>query len=316
MVATEPSTGPFAAEVTVRRIRYVSADRGWAVLEVADDDGSELVLVGPLGHLEQRERARVTGSWVDDPRHGPQVKVSQATPLPPADAESVTLYLKRVKQIGARRAAKLIDRFGAEQVLDVIDADPETAFASAGLTGYAVRAAIDSWERLRATRRLHLLLAPHGLAYLVGRIHDAYGDQAHAVVSERPYELTSVFGVGFLIADRIARGLGCPPDDPERARAGVLHLLSEAERSGSTCMPLDALLDGTKELLGHRPGESLIDRLVAQRDLARIQHWIYRLVTAELEAELAGRVRRLVADAPSDRVHEPSDASSPPPTSS
>ena len=30
--------------------------------------------------------------------------------------------------------------------------------------------------RLRVTRHLHLLLAPHGLAYLVTRIHEAYGD--------------------------------------------------------------------------------------------------------------------------------------------
>ena len=307
MVTTQPSTGAFTAEVTVCRIRYVSPDRGWAVLEVADDDGDELVLVGPLGHLERRERARVIGSWIDDPRYGPQVKVSQATPLPPVDAESVTLYLKRVKQIGTRRAAKLIDRFGAERVLDVIDADPKAAFAAAGLSSQAAAAAIDSWERLRATRRLHLLLAPHGLAYLVGRIHETYGDQAHAVVSGRPYELTSVFGVGFLIADRIARGLGCPPDDPERARAGVLHLLSETERSGSTCMPLDALLDGAAELLGHRPEAALIDRLVAQQDLVAVQHWIYRRVTAELEAELAERVRGLVGDAPSDRLSEPSE---------
>jgi exodeoxyribonuclease V alpha subunit len=170
-----------------------------------------------------------------------------------------------------------------------------------------MQTAIDSWQALRATRRLHLLLAPHGLAYLVGRINEAYGDSAHAVVSEHPYELTSVFGVGFLLADRIARGLGCPPDDPERTRAGVLHLLSEAERSGSTCMPLDVLLDGAAELLGRGPDERLIDRLVAHGDLIQIGQWIYRRVTAELEAELAARVTELVTSAPSERLHEPSD---------
>ena len=308
MVTAERSTHLFEGDVTVRRVRYVSADRGWAVLDAAADDGDELVLVGPLGHLEQRERARVIGSWVDDERYGPQVKVNEATPLPPVDPESVALYLRRVKQIGAARASRLIDRYGHDHVLDAIDADPGAAFSAAGLGRQAIRTASESWERLRASRRLHLLLAPHGLAYLVGRIGEAYGDSAHRIVSERPYELTSVFGVGFVIADRIARGLGCSPADPERARAGVLHLLAEAERDGSTCMPLQGLLGEAAELLGHRPAEALVDQLVARRDLVRVGQWVYRRATAELEAELAARVRRLTGATPSERLRSASSA--------
>jgi exodeoxyribonuclease V alpha subunit len=307
MATAETSLGQFEGEVTVRRIRYLSPDRGWGVVDAAGADGDELVLVGPLGHLEQRERVSVLGTWVDDPRYGPQVKVSQATPLPPVDHKSVALYLKRVKHVGPARAGRLIDTYGAGEVLDAIDADPRAAFAAVGLSGRAVQAAVDSWVRLRGTRRLHLLLAPHALAYLVGRIYEAYGDQAYEVVSERPYELTSVFGVGFLTADRIARGLGCPADDPERARAALIHLLCEAERGGSTCMALDALLGAAAELLGYAPEEALVDRLVARQELARVGEWIYRRVTAELEAELAQRVRQLVDAPPSDRLHEPSE---------
>ena len=105
---------------------------------------------------------------------------------------------------------------------------------------------------MRVTRRLHLLLAPHGLAYLVPRIHEAYGDGAHRVVSERPYELTSVFGVG--LRDR-------RPDRPGRRASRVtaptargqpsLHVLAEAERSGSTCLPLRVVaLESLADLLG------------------------------------------------------------------
>jgi exodeoxyribonuclease V alpha subunit len=263
--------------------------------------------VGPLGHLEPRERARVSGSWVDDSRYGLQVKVAQAIPLPPVDDEALAIYLQRVKHVGVKRAAKLIDRFGASHVLDVIDADPHRALAAAGLRGDALRGAQDSWERLRATRKLHLLLAPHGLAYLVGRIHETYGDSAHRAVSEHPYELTSLFGVGFALADRIARGTGRPDDDPERLRAGLLHVLAEAERGGSTCLPLDALMHDAGELLGTAPPPQLVQRLVGEGDLVRAGHWIYRRVTAELEAELAERVGELLATTGSDRLREPRD---------
>jgi exodeoxyribonuclease V alpha subunit len=289
-------------QVTVRRIRYVSPDAGWAVIEAAGDHGEELVLVGPLAHLEPRERVQIQGSWVDDSRYGPQLKVTQATPLAPADAESLVLYLKRTKHVGVKRAARLVDHFGQANVLEAIDADPARAFTAAGLRGDAVAEASRSWERLRVTRRLHLLLASHGLAYLVGRIHEAYGEAAYRAVIDRPYELTSLFGVGFAIADRIARGAGHPPDDPERARAGILHLLAEAERSGSTCMPADTLLAAAGELLGGVPPAGLIDELVHRGDLVASEGWIYRRTTAELEAELARRVRDLVDGALSERL--------------
>jgi exodeoxyribonuclease V alpha subunit len=299
----------FDSQVTIRRTRYVNEGTGWAVIDAAGDDGQPVVLVGPLVHLEERERAHVVGTWVEDPRYGLQVEVSEATPLPPSDVETLTAYLVRVRRVGAKRAARLIERFGAADVLDAIDRDPEAAFAAAGLGRAAAREAAGSWDRLRVTRHLHLMLAPHGLAYLVPRIHAAFGDAAHREVSERPYELTSVFGVGFAIADQIARGLGRAVDSTERARAGALHRLAEVERAGSTCLPRETLFDSLTELLGARPADTLIDELVAAGDLQRDGSWIYRRPTFELEAELAARVDQLVCAGHRDgRLREPAAA--------
>src|SRR5438067_65969 len=195
----------FEGEVTVRYVRYANEATGWAVLDVATSDGSPLALVGPLVHLEERERARIVGTWVDDSRYGRQINVTQASPLPPQDPELLVGYLRRVKHVGAKRAADLVKLFGVADILDAIDRDPIAAFGQVGLRRARAEEAAESWQKIRVTRRLHLMLAPHGLAYLAGRIHDHYGAEAHAVLSADPYELTSVFGVGFLIADRIAR---------------------------------------------------------------------------------------------------------------
>jgi len=300
----------FDSVLAVRHIRYSSPETGWSVVEAVGEDGEAVVLVGALGHLEERERARVIGSWVQDSRYGMQVKVTEAQPLPPtdADADAVIAYLHKVKHIGAKRAAMLVDRFSPAGVFDAIDVDPHGAFRSVGLRGSAVADATHSWERLRVTRRLHLLLAPHGLAYLAPRIRETYGDGAHRIVSEQPYELTSVFSVGFVTADRIARLLGIPTDSRQRTRAAVLHVLSEAERDGSTCMPLERLLPAVHELLGEdRIGETEIDELVYAGDLVREQErWIYRTQTAELEAELAERVAELLAGPTAERLGDPS----------
>jgi exodeoxyribonuclease V alpha subunit len=299
----------FEAEVTIVRTRFANDSTGWAVVDALEDDGGEIVLVGPLTHLEARDRTRVIGTMVDDSRYGPQIKVTEAHPLPPSDTESLKALLMRVKHVGPKRAERLVKRFGSGGVLDALDTDPVRAFAAAGLRRERAQEAADSWESLRATRQLHMLLAPHGLAYLAARIYNEYGPSAHRVVRDQPYELTSVFGVGFQLADRIARGIGLPASSPERAHAGVVHLLSEAERGGSTCMPLEALLHSLRELLGPDSGapvsEEFVDALVDRGYLERQEQWIYRRQVAELEAELARRVHELLASEPSERLRPP-----------
>jgi len=295
----------FEAEVTIRRQRFANPDSGFAVLD-AESGGDPIVLVGPLIHLEERERAHIVGTWVVDSRYGEQVKVSEARPLPPSDAETLSAYLRRVKHVGRKRAQALIDRHGAEQVLDAIDRDPTAAFRGVGLTHRRAQEASASWQSMRVTRQLHLLLAPHGLAYLVARICAEYPQSAYRVVAENPYELTRVFGVGFRVADRIARaGAASPEELPERPRAAIVHTLAEAEsRSGSTCLPLPALLSAAGELLGETVDEDLVDELVAGGDLVREGDWVYRRATAELEEELAARIIEMLSGPAGGRLRE------------
>jgi len=290
---------PFEDEVLIRRRRWWSDESGFAVID-ADRDGDDVVLVGAIAHLEERERARITGVWQEDRRYGLQVKVATAEPVAPSGDAALTAYLKRVKHVGSSRAARLLDRFG-ESVLDAVDRDPQAAFRGVGLNPKRTNEAIKSWHALRSTRALHLLLAPHGLAWLVPRIAKQYGDRAHHVVRERPYDLTSVFGVGFAIADTIARAGPFDAGAEARTRAGTLHVLAEAERDGSTCLPVAELASRAAELLAAAPPAA--ELLARMQDDGEIvletgiggSVWAYRAATAALEAELADLLRELGA---------------------
>ena len=66
----------FEAEVLIGGRRWASDETGFAVVD-ADRDGDEVVLVGTIAHLEERERVRIDGVWQDDPRFGLQVKVAR-----------------------------------------------------------------------------------------------------------------------------------------------------------------------------------------------------------------------------------------------
>jgi exodeoxyribonuclease V alpha subunit len=281
--------------VTVRRQRFANTDNGFAVLDAESGD-DEVVLVGPLAHLEVGERAHITGTWITDSRYGDQVQVSAARPLPPEDRQALISYLRRIRNIGDARAKKLISLYGAEEVLDEIDAEPAAAFRRVGLNPFRAQEAAGSWNELRTVRGLHLLLAPYGLAYLAKRISDEYPSTAQRVIRENPYELTRVFGVGFKVADRIARAHADSVEAiPGRVSAALIYALSEAEgRAGSTCLPLGQLLGAARELLGSLPDEDAVDQLVQDGDLARDGDWLYRKPTWELEQELSERVLSLI----------------------
>src|SRR3954451_23422912 len=162
----------FEDEVAVRRMRFAAPDTGFAVVE-ADRDGDEVVLVGALAHLEPGERVAVTGTWQDDRRFGMQVRAERAEPCGPSGAKALITYLERVKGIGPTRAARLYQRYG-DAVLDAVDGDPRRVSKDAGLSVRQAAPAAASWDARRSPRALHLLLAPHGLAWLVPRIDRHY----------------------------------------------------------------------------------------------------------------------------------------------
>ena len=127
---------------------------------------------------------RIEGVWQDDRRFGMQVKVRVAEPVAPSGEEALIAYLKRVKHIGggaggAAAGALRRGRAGRDRRRPGARVPGGRARARSGSNE-----AIRSWNGLRSTRALHLLLAPHGLAWLVPRIAAEYGDRANEVVRE------------------------------------------------------------------------------------------------------------------------------------
>ena len=315
MIEGIPGT-PFEDEVLIRRRRWASDETGFAIID-ADRAGDEIVLVGTIGHLEERERVRISGQWQDDRRYGLQVKVATAEPLAPSGEAALLAYLKRVKHVGGGRAEKLLARYG-EDVLDTIDHDPPAAFRALGLSPKRINEAVKSWDGLRSSRALHLMLAPHGLAWLVPRIEQHYGPRAHRIVRERPYDLTSVFGIGFQTADTIARSL----DVPRRlTRTSARGSAPRLERGGAGRVDLPA--GARSRHAGRRAARRRPDAAAVQRDgrRRRARHRARRrrrglgLPARDSEARARPRGHRAPSWPPRRRASRPR-AHHPPTTSS
>ncbi len=272
----------FEGEVRIENVRWSSDDGGFAVVDVSLEDGSPLAVVGPLGHLEEGSRARISGRYEEHATHGLQLRALEAEPIDPTGAEGARYYLRTIPGIGAARAARLVETHG-DAVFEVIDADPEAAFGAVpGLGSEKARVAAQAWVERRSQRRLYALLAPHGLARYTAEIIATHGERAVEAVTEDPYSLTSLHGVGFHTADRFALALGVDPSAPERQQAAALHALAEAEQNGHTHLPLAELLAAMRALLGPET-EPSIGRVTSTPGITVEGTLIYRDWTYESE---------------------------------
>ena len=93
-----------------------------------------------------------------------------------------------------------------------------------------------------------------------------------------------------------------------------MHVLSEAERAGSTCLPVPELVTRATDLLGTgiAPDAALLQDMYAAEQIVLEPDdevvWAYRPPTAALEAELAETVRRLARAEPTLDPAAPPDA--------
>jgi exodeoxyribonuclease V alpha subunit len=99
----------FTGTVEVLGVIFSAEEDGYAVLEVQDEAGEGFALVGPVAHLNEGDRAEVSGDWQTHSRYGRQLKARGALPLDPADRAGRIAYLTSLRHIGPARAERLVD---------------------------------------------------------------------------------------------------------------------------------------------------------------------------------------------------------------
>jgi exodeoxyribonuclease V alpha subunit len=294
-----------ALSVEVAAVRWRAPDGAFAVLAGISDEGEEVVLVGALDHVHEGESVAVEGGWQRHARHGWRFVAERTRVQEPASEHALLAYLGSVKHVGPRGAAWLLDRHGPEQVLAVIDRDPERALREVPGIGQArIGAAVRSWEDQGALRAVRLFLEEHGVpAAVAARIYRAYGPGAIETLRADPYGLTELDGIGFATADALAQALGTPPDSPGRLDAGLRHALREAESDGHCHLPRAELTQRARRLLG-ADADDRIDELAARGKLVLDADRIFDPSMHAAERRLAEHVRALVADEPRLRLGE------------
>jgi exodeoxyribonuclease V alpha subunit len=304
MAAVEGEREELTVEIAAVRWRADGAD--FAVLAGVTEEGEELTIVGPLGHVHEGETVDVAGGWRRHAKHGLQFHAERVRIREPVGEAALLAYLGSIKHVGPRGAAWLLERHGPEEVLAAIDRDPAARLREVPGIGRArLGAAVGSWEEQGALRAVRLFLEDHGVpAAVAARIYRAYGAGSIELLRTDPYAMTELDGIGFATADALAQALGTPPDSPGRMEAGIVHVLREAEQDGHCHLPRAELAERARRLLGADPGDR-IDELAARGALVAEEDRIADPRMDAVERRLARTVHELVQGGPALELRVP-----------
>ncbi len=294
----------------VEKIIYTNSDNGHTILDVsltsdeikrlqaecpdyADDIDEEMVCVGTLHLINAGEYVVFNGDFTVHQTYGLQFKVTSYEESRPEDMDSIERYLGSgaIKGVGPALAARIVRHFKMD-TFHVIEETPEELSQVKGISNRMAMEIADQVAEKKGMRNAMLFLGKLGIGMnLAVKIYKEYGEKVYEIIENNPYKLADdMEGVGFKIADEIARNSGMELDSPFRIKSGILYALSAAVSAGHTYYPMDALIEEAGRLLGvfiAKPEEILtdlmIDRKVMVRDVDEIKAvYLYSVYHTEL----------------------------------
>ena len=256
---------------SVEDIIYSNSENGYTVC-VINCGGEPITLVGIMPYLAEGETIRVQGDWTTHATFGKQFRVNYFEKKLPATADAILRYLASgaIKGIGPVTAERIVDKFG-EDTLDVIENNPRWLCDIRGISPKRADSIHESYVEQFGMRTVMMYCNEFFGPAISVRIFKAYGSAAIDIIKRTPYRLCDdILGIGFEKADRVAMSLGFSPDSPERAEAGIIHVLNLAAMNGGHCyLPEETLLADSAKILGvaEKTARVAAERLVSNERL-------------------------------------------------
>ena len=236
----------------VSDIVFKNEENGYTIAYLANEN-DEITIVGCMPTLSVGESIEVEGKWVNHKTYGSQFEVQTFIPVTPSSLEGIYVYLSSgmIHGIGEKMAKRIVDKFGVD-TLDIIQNTPERLTEVEGIGMKKVKQIQESYEENRELRNIIIQLSPYGITpnYCL-RIFKKYKDKAIEIINKNPYRLAEdVRGIGFKIADEIARKIGIDKYSPDRIMQGIIYTLNQSLASGHTYLPKRVLIEQSARILG------------------------------------------------------------------
>ena len=236
----------------VEHIIYQNPENGYTVMELTGE-GTEMTCVGICRGLTEGETLEAQGEYTEHPVYGTQFKISAYRTVAPKDRISMERYLGSgaIKGVGAALAARIVKKFG-DDTFRIMEEEPERLAEIKGISERKAHEIARQMEEKRELREALIYLQQFGISNTLAlRIYDIYGMTLYSILKENPYRLAEdIHGIGFKLADEIARRIGIHTDSDYRIRSGVFYTLLQSVGEGHCYLPMDVLLKRASALLG------------------------------------------------------------------
>lgn len=309
---TEKSGERAILQGTITKVAYQDPEGRYTVARLEVQGAGEVVVVGEIFPISEGEEIKVSGLWRMHPRYGLQLQAERWEKLEPATVEGIERYLGSglIKGIGPTYARRLVAAFGVD-TLRILSEEPRRLREVPGIGELRAQRILSAWEEQKGMRDVMVFLQGHGVSSsLALKIYRAFGTETVTRVKENPYCLARViYGVGFVLADRIGTSMGIIGDSPLRIHAGLLHVLSGFSDEGHCFVPLALLKRKAATLLGveEEAAESAIQRLAEEEEVVLEQASeegatrVYPRELYQAEVRVASALRKLLSSPSSMR---------------
>ena len=231
----------------IEKIIYRNEENGYTVLSVMVDEKLDLtqVLVGYIEGAAEGLYIQAEGEEVEHPYYETQYKVTAYELRMPADSDSMERYLASgaIKGIGPVLAMHIVKKF-KKDTFRIIEFEPERLAEIKGISERKAREIGIQFHETQDIRQAMMFLGKYGInARLAVKIYNEYGEKLYKIIEENPYKLAEdIAGVGFRIADEIARRAGIGLDSEFRVRSAIIYTLSQSGGLGHMYLPKDMLI--------------------------------------------------------------------------
>ena len=231
---------------------FRNEDNGYTVFNLAMEK-EDVICVGFFKSIEQGETLELVGDFITHNVYGEQFKVEDYKIIPPQDRVAMERYLGSgaIKGVGEALAKRIVKAFGND-TFRIIEEEPERLAEIKGISERKARdIAIQMLEK-KDLREAMLFLQKYGISNTLAiKIYKEYGTDIYNVLKENPYKMAEdISGVGFKIADEIAKKTGIKTDSDYRIRSGLLYTLLQSVNEGHMYLPMESLKEKAALLLG------------------------------------------------------------------
>ena len=231
---------------------FRNEDNGYTVFNLAMEK-EDVICVGSFKSIEQGETLELTGEFVSHNIYGEQFKVEDYKIIPPEDRVAMERYLGSgaIKGLGEALAKRIVKAFGND-TFRIIEEEPERLTEIKGISERKARDIAVQMMEKKDLREAMLFLQKYGISNTLAiKIYKEYGLDIYSVLKENPYKMAEdITGIGFKIADEIAKKAGIKTDSDYRIRSGLLYTLLQAVSEGHSYLPVNVLKERAGLLLG------------------------------------------------------------------